>query len=258
MRISKSIVAGRLLPSVRRAYKARVTALLKRGIEIGRGGDPLQSRAILSDAYELALRNQDAMSGAAALANLSQQARLENDFPASLLYAQKIFKLTGPHSRSAAFKGYLTVAHHYASIGQDADVISLMLAAESSLSDANLSDVCEYFELRGTAEARLGNQLESVRAFDTVLDLSERHDSACDRAMRLSSAAFNAVSLGLMGRAFSLHERALSVAKKRRHAIGVAYLDAFVRLGCADRRRPQPFQSSGRSRRTLAERASVR
>lgn len=194
-------------------FGSELASVITDAIAAGRAGNSVRSVALLKRAYALSLDRHDASSAAIALSHLSQQARLANDLPASLNYARSIFNLKGSHAGPIAFKAYLAVAHHYASIGLDAKVAELMLEAESSLSDANLSDVCEYFELRGTAEARIGNGAASVRAFDTLLDLSERHDPPAARIERLSSAAFNAAGQGLMGRAFYLNERAVAIAK---------------------------------------------
>lgn len=176
-------------------------------------GDHAKAMAYLEEAYGSAVAARDSASAASALLQLAIQSRLRGNFTASLAYSKKIFELDDGPPGPDAFKGYLALGHHYASLGQDATVASLMLEAESHLSKASISDICRYFELRATAAARLGDSAESVRAFDTLIDLSARHDSPMNQAIRLCSAAASAGSLGQMARAFSLLERALEIAR---------------------------------------------
>jgi DNA-binding CsgD family transcriptional regulator len=179
-------------------------------------------------ALTLGQRLNDTGSIASALFKLSGLARLRQDHAASLHYAEQLLALDCAEKSAVVFKGYLALGQHYIGLGDDARVCALMLQAESFLSNAALSDLCYYFELRATAEARLGNKDASVRAYDTLLDFSERHDRPGDYVLRLSTAAANAASLGLMARAHRLHERAVSIAKQNdpRSTLAVAALSS--------------------------------
>jgi DNA-binding CsgD family transcriptional regulator len=166
-----------------------------------------QSRA--SGSYSIA---------ADALFNAARAAREFGETDASFDFVQLLLELTEKQANSARLKAYFALGHHLSNAGGAADVLRALRDSESVFETSSVSDLCEFLELHACASAMRGDSSQARNQFDTLLEISERTETASSQVSRTTTAATNAVTLGQIDRAMQLHKHSLELA--RQHGLG--------------------------------------
>jgi DNA-binding CsgD family transcriptional regulator len=195
-----------------------IARLVTNGQRASLSGDGQLAIALYEEAYIRSRAAGERHVAADALFAAARQARMNSEPAASLQFATLIFDLADRSSPQMVLKGYLALGHHLMNAGRDGDVLAMLRQAELSFATSGISDLCEFLELYACASAMQGSVTQAVGHFDTLLAISERHDSIDTQISRLSSAATNAVTLGLVERARLLHRRSSGLATQ--YALG--------------------------------------